>query len=291
MAATVLDPATPEEERLAILQQFGVSYLIVREQDAPRAQLANAAPSLQPVFSQGTVSVYAVRLGSSERHEVRFTAADGTTLAGELNLPYETEPRALVVIIHHSGPVDRSSYGYMAEELLAAGYAVFRFDKRGNGASGGEYGCCEAHDALAAYTAAVQAPEVSHLPVLIVAQSIGTQYLAEDFAQYQAIRPPQGAALLSSMLGPEAIVAIAAPVHVIVADSEAALEQIGPQAVAAHQAALPYGASLYIAANAEHTLFDTTGGPIDWGDPAWATRYHRGAMASLLAWLVEQENK
>lgn len=298
LVAEVLDPATPEHERQAVLAQFGVSYVIVREDDAPREVLASAAPSLQPVFTQGTVSIFAVDTIatppdgltslSSERRELRFTTDDGTILAGELNLPSTMPPRALVVIVHHSGPVDRTSYAYMAEQLLPAGYAVFRFDKRGNGASGGRYGCCEASDALAAYAAATQEPDMAGLPVLIVAQSIGTQYLAEDFAAYQRIRPPQGVALLSSLLSPEAITAVAAPVHVIIADSEPELERIGPNAVAAHQAALPYGASLYIAAHAEHTLFDISDGPIDWDDPAWATRFHRGAMASLLAWMEQQ---
>jgi alpha/beta superfamily hydrolase len=30
-------------------------------------------------------------------------------------------------------------------------HTVFRFDRRGTGMSGGEYGCCENEDALAAY--------------------------------------------------------------------------------------------------------------------------------------------
>ncbi|PDW04367.1 hypothetical protein CJ255_04140 [Candidatus Viridilinea mediisalina] len=298
LAATVLDPATSEDERQAVFARYGVNYVIVREQDAPREQLASVAPSLQPVFTQGAVSIFAVEASaqspdaltelSSEQRELHFTTDDGTILVGALNLPHVAPPRALVVIIHHSGPVDRESYAYMAEQLLPAGYAVFRFDKRGNGASGGTYGCCEASDALAAYAAATQEADMAGLPVFIVAQSIGTQYLAEDFAAYQAIHPPQAVALLSSLLNPEAITNIAAPVHVIVADSEPELQSIGPDAVAAHQATWPYGASLYIAEQAEHTLFDISDGPIDWDDPAWATRFHRGAMASLLAWMEEQ---
>lgn len=220
-----------------------------------------------------------------ERRELRFRAADGIILAGELDLPTSQPPRALVVIIHHSGPVDRTSYAYLAELLLPEGYAVFRFDKRGNGASAGQYGCCEATDALAAYQAATSQPDLAQLPVFIVAQSLGTRHVAEQFAEFSAIRPPSAVALLSSLLGPEAITAVAAPVQVIVAESEPELARIGPEAVAAHQSALPYGAELYIAVGAEHTLFDVTNGPIDWDDPAWAERYHRGAMASLIAWL------
>jgi uncharacterized protein len=68
-------------------------------------------------------------------------------------------PRSLNVILHHSGPVDRSSYAYMHDLLLPEGHAVFPFAKRGNGAGAGVYSCCEAADALAAYRAAIDAFE------------------------------------------------------------------------------------------------------------------------------------
>ncbi len=222
---------------------------------------------------------------SAERREVRFAAKDGVILAGELTLPRNQEQPALVVIIHHSGPVDRDAYGYLAELLVGRGYAVFRFDKRGTGASAGRYGCCEAEDALAAYRAAVAQEGIDRQRVFIVAQSIGTRYVARLFADYVAITPPKGVALLSNVLGPEEIIAIATPIHVIVADSEPDLQRIGPAAVAAHNARWSQQASLYIAEGAEHTLFDIRDGPIDWSDPGWVQRYHRGAMASLLDWL------
>ncbi len=226
---------------------------------------------------------------SAERREVRFTANDGTILAGELTIPRQQTLPALVVIIHHSGPVDRDAYGYLAELLVADGYAVFRFDKRGTGASAGMYGCCEATDALAAYRAAVNQAGIDPQRVFIVAQSIGTRYVAELFAEYVAATLPCGIALLSNLLGPAEITAIAAPVHVIVADNEPELQRIGPEAVAAHNAHWSYGASLYVAEGAEHTLFDIRDGPIDWSNPNWVHRYHRGAMASLIEWLDMQQ--
>jgi hypothetical protein len=63
-----------------------------------------------------------------ERRQVRFVS-QGVTLAGELDLPLGDAPAPLVFVIHHSGPVDRDSYGYLAELLVKEGYAVFRFDK------------------------------------------------------------------------------------------------------------------------------------------------------------------
>jgi len=214
-----------------------------------------------------------------------FFIANAVELAGELDLPRTDGLAPLAFVIHHSGPVGRDAYGYLAELLTEAGFAVFRFDKRGVGASGGEYGCFEAEDALAAYRAAVAEAGIDRDRVFIVAQSIGTEHLAAHFAEFAAVQPPAGVALLSSLLGPEQITALAAPVHIVVADSEPNLDAITTQAVQAHRTRWPYGASSYVAAHAEHTLFDIKNGPIDWRDPAWVTRYHRGAMQSLINWL------
>jgi len=218
---------------------------------------------------------------AAERREVRFVSGD-VELVGELDLPMGSGPHPLVFIIHHSGPVPRDAYGYLAEILLRSGYAVFRFDKRGTGASGGVYGCCESDDALAAYRAAVAQPGVDRCRVFIAAQSIGTQHLAMRFEEYAQVQSPRGVALLSNLLRANDIVRIDAPLMVIVADSEPELNAIGPEAVAAHNARYAAGSTLYIADGAEHTLFDIRNGPIDWTDPAWVDRYHRGAMRALV---------
>lgn len=222
-----------------------------------------------------------------ERREVRFTSGD-VTLAGELDLPLGEGDAALVFIIHHSGPATRNAYGYMAELLTEAGFAVFRFDKRGTGLSEGMYGCCEAEDALAAYRAAVMQPDIDRSRVFIVAQSIGSEHLAAHFAAFAEIQPPAGVMLLSSLLGPERVVNIKAPLHIIVSDSEPNLDAITVQAVEAHHRQTGYESSYYIAAHSEHTLFDIAEGPIDWSDPAWVKRYHREAMQSMVAWLQAQ---
>lgn len=224
-----------------------------------------------------------------EQRQISFYSGN-VKLAGELDLPRQPGDAPLVFIIHHSGPVGRAAYGYLAELLTAAGFAVFRFDKRGVGASEGEYGCCEAEDVLAAYRAAVAEADIDRTQVFIVAQSIGSQHLAEHFSEFAAVQPPAGVALLSSLLGPQQVTAIAAPVHIIVADSEPDLAALTTQAVQAHRARWPFGASSYIAENAEHTLFDIKDGPIDWSDPVWVTRYHRGAMRSLIDWLQSLRN-
>ena len=219
-----------------------------------------------------------------ERRQVRF-ASRGVTLAGELDLPSGDGPAPLVFVIHHSGPVDRDSYGYLAELLVAEGYAVFRFDKRGTGMSGGEYGCCESEDALAAYRAATAQDGIDQCNVFIVAQSVGTQHLAERFEEYVRAHLPRGVVLLSNLLDANSIDVIAAPVHIIISDSEPEVDHLGCAAAEAHRDKYSFGASIYVAEHTEHTLFDIRAGPIDWNDPEWTRRYHRGAMQSLIDWL------
>jgi pimeloyl-ACP methyl ester carboxylesterase len=224
-----------------------------------------------------------------ERREIRFESG-GVPMAGELDLPFADGP-PLVFIVHHSGPVARDAYGYLAEILTRAGYAVMRFDKRGTGASGGAYDCCEADDMLAAYAAVLNETGFDACRVFVVAQSIGTTHVAERFGQMISIRPPQGVVLLSSLLQPRDIVAISVPVHIVVSDSEPDLDAISRAAAQAHRAEFSSGATYYVASGSEHTLFDVGSGPIDWSDPSWVTRYHRGAMRSVVDWLDSQRSR
>jgi dienelactone hydrolase len=69
---------------------------------------------------------------------IRFTSRN-TTLEGELMLPKGDARVPLVIIVHGSGRVTRDDNDMWASALTRAGYAVFRYDKRGVGKSGGEY--------------------------------------------------------------------------------------------------------------------------------------------------------
>ncbi|MER3458141.1 MAG: alpha/beta hydrolase [Chloroflexota bacterium] len=220
--------------------------------------------------------------------EVSFQSEDGTRLAGQLDRPPGQANPPLVFIIHHSGAVDRDAYQYLAARLVPAGYAVFRFDKRGTGRSEGTYGCCEDSDALAAYRAAVAQDGIDMSRVFIIAQSIGTQILAKRFEEFARIYRPAGVVLLSSLLPAEDILAIKAPLHIIISDSKPDLAALGEGAVKAHRAAYSYGASYFIAPHTEHTLFDISDGPIDWSDPNWPEKFSQDAWLSLLGWLENQ---
>jgi alpha/beta superfamily hydrolase len=221
----------------------------------------------------------------SRVQEVVFTSTGGAQLAGQIDWPLNVAEPPLVVIIHHAGREPRDSYQHYAAKLVPAGYAVFRFDKRGAGKSGGEYGCCEADDALAAYAAAAAQPGYDPARVFIIAQSLGTRILAERFTEFERAHPITGVLLLSSLLAGEAVLSVRAPVHIIVADSEPNVRAITEDAVRAHTAAYSFGASYHIADKAEHTLYDISAGPMDWSDPNWPDRFHAGAWESLRMWL------
>lgn len=69
-ADRVVDPATPQEVRRALLDAHEVNYVIVREADSARAAFAaSAGPELEPVFENGTVTIYHV-----VRHSLRASA-------------------------------------------------------------------------------------------------------------------------------------------------------------------------------------------------------------------------
>ena len=75
---------------------------------------------------------------------VEFESADGTRLAGTLYVPKGGNvPRPGVVLVHGSGPQDRHGYasiiGSLADAFAREGMVVLAYDKRGFGASGGDW--------------------------------------------------------------------------------------------------------------------------------------------------------
>ena len=69
---------------------------------------------------------------------IRFTNRNAT-LEGELMLPDGNAKAPVVVFVHGSGRATRDDYSHMVPALLKGGYAVFRYDKRGVGESGGDF--------------------------------------------------------------------------------------------------------------------------------------------------------
>ncbi len=240
--------------------------------------------ALAPTQVEREAEIYLIPF-KSITHPVYFYSFDGTRLAGQLDLPLDVQDPPLVFVIHHSGAVDRNAYQYLAARLVPGGYAVFRFDKRGTGQSDGSYGCCEEEDALAAYQAATALEGYDPDRVFVIAQSIGTQILSRRFDDFQRVRPVRGVVLLSSLLKGKEVLNIQSPLFIIVSDSEPDLAEITEAAAEAHRQMYGEDVSYFIAPHTEHTLFDVSGGPMDWSDPRWPLRFSEEAAESLLTWL------
>lgn len=71
--------------------------------------------------------------------DVRFQSGN-ITLVGELDLPEGEGPFPVIVWVHGSGPSTREEGSIVGVDLIRAGFAVFRYDKRGVGDSGGNFG-------------------------------------------------------------------------------------------------------------------------------------------------------
>ena len=116
--------------------------------------------------------------------DLGFRSRD-TDLNGTLFLPKTVGRYPAVVWVHASGKHDRLQYGNIVRALTAANIALFSYDKRGSGKSGGK--CCpadnksaglkefgeQADDALAALEAVRPHPEIDgeHIGFLGVSQA------------------------------------------------------------------------------------------------------------------------
>ncbi len=128
--------------------------------------------------------------------DLTFTAGS-TTLVGTLCVSELVQPGPVVLLVSGSGPIDRDSnmkklaigvMGRLADQLSGAGIASFRYDKRGVGASGGDYLAAGFRDNVADATAAIEMlrarPDVDPSKVFVVGHSegalIATELAASD---------------------------------------------------------------------------------------------------------------
>ena len=118
--------------------------------------------------------------------EITFTSA-GVALRGTMQTPEGEGPHPTALILAGSGPLDRDGNHKqlplgisrdLASTLERLGWASFRFDKRGVGASEGDYLSTgfydELADAEAALTHLQSLPEVG--PLVVIGHSVGAVY-------------------------------------------------------------------------------------------------------------------
>jgi uncharacterized protein len=117
--------------------------------------------------------------------DVAFDDAAGhARLAGTLTLPTGKGPFPAVVLISGSGPNDRDEtifghkpFAVLADALTRRGVAVLRYDKRGVGASTGDYASATsadfADDAQAAVTFLAHRPDIARRKIGLIGHSEG----------------------------------------------------------------------------------------------------------------------
>lgn len=88
--------------------------------------------------SVGRGSTTVARRIAIHDEEVKF-ANDSVTLAGTLLLPEGAPPYPALVLVHGSNALTRDVFGPWARFFAAHGFAVLTFDKRGTGASTGDW--------------------------------------------------------------------------------------------------------------------------------------------------------
>lgn len=105
----------------------------------PSGGVARVAAGELRIEHPGSAPVVASRY-SIRKEELRFVS-DGVTLQGTLTSPPGKGPFPTVVFVHGSGHSSRKDpwENAMARVFASEGYAMFLYDKRGVGDSGGEY--------------------------------------------------------------------------------------------------------------------------------------------------------
>ena len=210
--------------------------------------------------------------------EEMIFAGDGVRLAGQVDYPAPLTRRSnfpLMFILHHAGSDDRSGYAHFAQAGLAAGYAVFRWDKRGTGKSGAGGRGSTVQDAVNAYEIALDQPGIDHKHVVILAQDAGAGMLGSAFGLFARVQMPYGVVLATNTLDEDTIVAIESRVLVVMGQNDwNAWQRFGKSSCDAHNRAYKHGAQYYVAPNADRMLIDPRTGS-----------FHFGADQTLQDWL------
>jgi pimeloyl-ACP methyl ester carboxylesterase len=166
---------------------------------------------------------------TTERPDVVLTtfASVDATIAGQWDFPTHT-PAPLIVLIPGGGRLDRNGwtpgmgedsnagiYAQLTKQLVASGFAVFRYDKPGAGRSSPGRYATERSNALEAYTHAVQHARVDPDRVFLLGHGLGTDTIAAIYPRFAAVRAPAGVVLLDNSVGETDSLRISAPAIIV----------------------------------------------------------------------------
>jgi alpha-beta hydrolase superfamily lysophospholipase len=205
-------------------------------------------------------------------------AGDGVRLSGQIDYPRPPSRITsvpLLFILHHAGCEARDGYQHFAHFGLSAGYAVFRWDKRGTGRSGAGGRGSTTQDAVNAYEVALEQARVDRRRVVILAQDAGTGLLGDSFGLFARRQPPRGVVLATNMLDEKAILAIESQLLIIMGQHDwNPWQKYGKAASDAHNEAYKHGSAYYVAPYANRMLLDIR-----------SDAFHAGARNTLQDWL------
>lgn len=196
----------------------------------------------------------------SQAREISFVG-DNVFLAAQIDYPDSPAPAdgyPLLVILHHAGGGTRADYAPYANTALEMGFAVFRWDKRGAGRSGGSARGSTHNDTLNAYKVALSQPAINRARVVILALADGTLMLRDIFDTLAQTQHPYAALLVGSLLDRAQILALKTRLYILMGDNDwISWHSYGREASRAHAAAYPYGAQFNVVHFADRLLMDT----------------------------------
>ncbi len=195
-------------------------------------------------MASNPMSTAALHVSASK--EVVF-AGDEVTLGGQIDYPMAKRPTSgypLVFVLHHACCNTREDYVDYAQVALDQGFAVFRWDKRGTGRSGGGGRGSTTQDAVNAYEVALSQPSVNPRQAVILAVGAGTALLGSSFGLFARHQHPFGAILVANMLDPDEVLAIDARTLILMGEDDWNPAAIyGDAASHAHNATYKHGAT------------------------------------------------
>jgi pimeloyl-ACP methyl ester carboxylesterase len=206
-------------------------------------------------------------------------AGDGVLLAGQIDYPATKRPAGgypLVFMLPNAGCNTRQYYAPYAHLALETGYAVFRWDKRGTGHSGAAGRGSTTQDAVNAYQTALDQPFIDPHHVTLIAEGAGTGMLGSSFGLFARVQHPTQVILISNLLDDNDILAIDAPIRIIMNEEDwNSWEVYGEAACSAHNRTYKHGATFYVARKNDRAIRDVDGNII-----------HSGVRKALRDWLT-----
>ena len=195
----------------------------------------------------------------SSATEIVF-AGDEVRLAGQIEYPDTPRPEKgypLLFVLHHACSTMREDYADYANVALTHGYAVFRWDKRGNGHSGDSGRGSTTQDAVNAYEVAVSQENINRKRVIILAVGEGSALLGSSFGLFARTQHPYAVLLVANMLDPDEILALDTRIKIVMSPEDWNSPQVfGETAVKAHKQTYRHGASFFLTSGGDRLLMD-----------------------------------